>query len=49
MNPDTIELAVADLVQERFGGAEHPFLTSDRVLRSKVRQVRRRLRQLATS
>ena len=49
MDPNTIELAVADLVQEQFGGEEHPLLAKDKVARSKVRQVRRRLRQLATS
>jgi hypothetical protein len=49
MDPNTIELAVADLVQERFGGEKHPLLAKDKVVRSKVRQVRRRLRQLASS
>ena len=49
MDPDTIELAVADLVQERLGGAPHPHLAPDKIVRSKVRQYRRRLRRLATS
>ena len=48
MDPDTIELAVADLV-EQLSGTKHPNLAPDKVLRSKVRQYRRRLRQLAVS
>ena len=50
MDPDTIELAVADLVQEQFGGPKNPNLERPtRVLGSKVRQYRRRLGQLAVS
>lgn len=49
MDPETIELAVADLVQEKLGAEPHPNLARDKVLRSRVRQVRRRLRRLAVS
>lgn len=49
MAPETIELAVADLVQEGLGGSQHPNLAPDKIVRNKVRQYRRRLRLLASS
>jgi hypothetical protein len=49
MDPETIELAVADLVR-RLTGRDHPALgPCGTELPSKVRQNRRRLRRLATS
>jgi hypothetical protein len=49
MAPDPIELAVADFVHEQLGGERHPNLAPEKILRSTVRQIRRRLRQLAVS